>query len=77
MGVTEDLADALAKDTIEAAAKLGDENLISEVAKQLAATSTTLEEAFLTSTRVRLAERRARQFLKNHVTQQLKARQGS
>lgn len=77
MGVTEDLADALAKDTIEAMAKLGDENLINEVAKQLAATSTTAEEAFMTSVRVRLAERRARQFLKNHVAEQIRARQGS
>ena len=68
MGVTEDLADNLARDTIAAMEKLKDDNLISEVAKQLAATSTTAEEAFMTSVRVRLAEKRAREFLKKRVT---------
>ena len=71
MGVTEDLADALARDTIVAMEKLGDEDLIAKVAKQLGATSTTLEEAFRTSVRVRLAERRERAFLKSHVTEHL------
>ena len=69
MGVTEDLADALARDTIAAMDKIGDDNLINEVAKQLAATSTTTEEAFLTAVRVRLAERRARAFLKTRLTE--------
>ncbi|SMX34808.1 hypothetical protein [Actibacterium lipolyticum] len=63
MGVVEDLADALAKDAIEAAEKLGDEKLITEVAKVLGNSSTTTEEAYLTSIRVRLAEARARKFL--------------
>lgn len=72
MGVTEDLADALARDTIAAKEKLGDEDLIAKVAKELGATSTTLEEAFMTSVRVRLAERRGRTFLKQYVTQHLK-----
>jgi len=67
MGVTEDLADALARDTIAAMDKLKDENLITQVAKQLAATSTTTEEAYMTSIRVRLAERRARLYLKIRV----------
>lgn len=71
MGVTEDLADALARDTIAAKEKLGDEDLIAKVAKELGATSTTLEEAFMTSVRVRLAERRGRLFLKKYVTEQL------
>ena len=53
MGVTEDLADALARDTIAAMDKLKDENLITQVAKQLAATSTMAEEAYMTSIRVR------------------------
>ncbi|SFC37488.1 hypothetical protein [Tropicimonas isoalkanivorans] len=69
MGVLEDLADGLAKDTIEEADRLGREDLITEVAKQLGATSTTMEEAYLTSIRMRLAEKRARQFLENRVRQ--------
>lgn len=67
MGVTEDLADALARDTIAAMDKLGDDTLISDVAKQLAATSTTVEEAYMTAIRVRLAERRARKYLRGRV----------
>ncbi len=69
MGVLEDLADGLAKDTIEEAHRLGKEDLITEVAKQLGATSTTMEEAYLTSIRMRLAEKRARQFLEDRVRQ--------
>lgn len=68
MSVTDDLADALARDTIAAMDKIDDDNLIAEVAKQLAATSTTTEEAFMTSIRVRLAERRARSYLKKRVS---------
>ncbi|NDR55810.1 hypothetical protein [Aliiruegeria sabulilitoris] len=63
MGVLEDLADTLAKDAIEASEKLGDEDIITQVAKQLGATSTTMEETYLTSIRIRLSERRARRFL--------------
>ena len=67
MGVLEDLADALAKDAIEGANETGDERLIEEIAKQLAATSSTMEEAYMTSIRVRLSERRAREFLKTRL----------
>ncbi len=67
MGVTEDLADALAKDTIAAAEKLGDERLVEEVAKIIGATSTTTQEAFLTAARVRTAEARARRFLEERL----------
>ncbi|CUH65779.1 MAG: hypothetical protein VX083_12865 [Pseudomonadota bacterium] len=67
MGVTEDLADALAKDTIEAAEATGDERLIDEVAKQLGASSQTTQEAYMTAVRVRLAEKRARSFLQDKL----------
>ncbi len=70
MGVLEDLADALARDTIANAAKLGEEDdVIRAVAKKLGTSSTTMEEAFMTSIRVRLAERRARQFLEKQISQ--------
>ncbi|QDC09594.1 hypothetical protein FHY55_10220 [Oceanicola sp. D3] len=70
MGVLEDLADNLAKDTIAHAAKLGDEDeVIRAVAKKLGTSSTTMEETFMTSVRVRLAERRARQFLDEQIKQ--------
>lgn len=63
MGVAEDLADALARDAIEAADELGDDRLVNELAEALGATSSTTQEAFMTSVRVRLAERRARRLL--------------
>jgi len=63
MRVVEDLADNLAKDAIELANKLGDDDVIYETAKVLVATSSTMEEAYMTSIRVRLAERRERRFL--------------
>ncbi|WP_068116436.1 hypothetical protein [Tropicimonas marinistellae] len=69
MGILEDLADGLAKDTIDEAHRFGKEELITEVAKQLGATSTTMEEAYLTSIRMRLAEKRAREFLVAQVSQ--------
>ena len=63
MRVVEELADNLAKDAIELAKKLGNDDVIYETAKVLVATSSTMEEAYMTSIRVRLAERRARRFL--------------
>ena len=63
MRVVEELADNLAKDAIELANELGNDDIIYETAKVLVATSSTMEEAYSTSIRVRLAERHARRFL--------------
>ena len=63
MRVVEELADNLAKDAIELANELGNDDIIYEKAKVLVATASTMEEAYMTSIRVRLAERRARRFL--------------
>ncbi|MCA0919841.1 hypothetical protein [Pseudooceanicola nanhaiensis] len=72
MTVAEDLADALARDVLASAPHLGDEHdLIREIAKVLAASSTTTEEAFMTAIRVRIAERRGRALLN-----QLRAEKG-
>lgn len=67
MGVLDDLADALARDAIAAAEKLGDEGIIRQVGDQLAASSSTMQEAYLTSIRIRLAEQRARKFLETQL----------
>ena len=67
MRVVEELADNLAKDAIELAKKLGNDIVINETAKVLVATSSTMEEAYMTSIRVRLAERRARRFLEEQA----------
>ena len=67
MGVVQDLADKLAEDAIAAADDLDDSNLIDEIAKMLGDTSSTTQEAFLTSVRVRLAEARARKYLEARI----------
>ena len=67
MGVLEDMAEALADDTMKAQDKLGEPYLYEEIAKVVGAASTTLEEAYLTAMRVRLAERRGRIFLQKRV----------
>ena len=63
-GFATDIADRLAQDTMEVMDASGEDRLYVEVAAVLAAASTTLEEEYLTCIRVRLAERRARDFLK-------------
>mgnify|MGYP000190824891 CR=1 FL=1 len=63
MGVTEDLADELARDVIKYIDATGDEQIVSDIVKLLGATSQTAEEAFLTSLRVRRANNKARALL--------------
>ena len=67
MSFVNELADKLAEDTFKAMKELGDDRFYMEVAKELAASSTTLEEAFLTSIRVRMAERRARAVIRKRL----------
>jgi len=63
MGVTEDLADELARDVIKAIEATGDEDIIAEITQVLGASSQTAEEAFLTALRVRRANLKARAIL--------------
>ncbi|MGP6088872.1 hypothetical protein [Antarctobacter jejuensis] len=74
MSVVEDLADKLARDTIKAMDALGDENLAEQVANVLGASSPSSEEIFRAAVRIRLAERRARNFLTDHVEKALEAK---
>ncbi|MCE8008236.1 hypothetical protein [Aestuariivita sp.] len=74
MGLAEELGDKLAIDVLKVIDKLGDDQLVMEVAKVLAASSTPTEEAFLTSVRVRQAEARARGFLRDYVKKELAKR---
>lgn len=59
----QDLADQLAEDVLAAETELGDDRFYEKIAKVLMAASPTFQEAFMTSVRVRLAERRGREFL--------------
>ena len=61
--MVEDLADALAKDALDAAEALKDENLIDEISGVILAQSQTLQEAFMTAVRVRRSEKAGRAFL--------------
>lgn len=67
MSVVDDLADALARDALAAAERLGDEQIIVAVGRQLGASSSTMEEAYQTFIRVRQAETRARRFLEAQI----------
>lgn len=69
MGIMEDLADDLAKDTIDAIDVVGSDDLIQDVARVIGASSVTTQEAFLTAARVRLAEKRARDYLKKRIAE--------
>ncbi len=63
MSVIQDMADKLADDVLAAEAELGDDRFYEKVAQVLMAASPTFQEAYITSIRVRLAERRGRLFL--------------
>ncbi|MDA7963231.1 hypothetical protein [Ruegeria sp.] len=57
------LAAKLAEDTMKVMDETGDDRFFVEVGEELGASSQSLEEAFLTEIRVRLAERKVRRFL--------------
>ncbi|MEW2913565.1 hypothetical protein [Leisingera sp. JC11] len=65
----ETLAQKLAVDTLKVQDASGEERLYVEVGQVLGAASQSLEEAFLTEIRVRLAERKARDFLNKKVAE--------
>ena len=58
-----DLADGLAKDAMQAEVDLADERLISDLSTAIGAVSQTLQEAIMTSVRIRRAEIMGRKFL--------------
>lgn len=63
MSVLEDMGDALARDVIAAMEELGDERFYDKISKVLLDASPTMQEAFLTAYRVRMAEKRGRAFI--------------
>lgn len=77
MGITENLAESLARDTVEAAEKLGHDTLIDEISKSLGASSQPTQEAFMTAVRVIMAEKRARAMLNAKIDAALKKQQAT
>lgn len=67
MSTLETLASKLAEDTMQAMQVTGDDRLYVQVGDLLAASSQSLEEAYLTEVRVRLAERSARKFIEAKI----------
>lgn len=63
MSVLDEMGDQLARDVIAAIDELGDPSFFDKVSKVLLDASPTMQEAFLTAYRVRIAEKRARAFL--------------
>ena len=63
MSIVEEMGNALAREVIEALDEIGDERFFDKVGKVLGDASPTLQEAFMTAIRVRLADVRARKFL--------------
>jgi hypothetical protein len=63
MGVVEDIADLLARETVEAMAELDDDRFYDKVAKAIANVSPTVQEAYMLAIRARLAEAHGRRFI--------------
>ncbi|MDN5787806.1 hypothetical protein [Pseudorhodobacter sp.] len=63
MSVAETLADGLAKATLDAMEFIDDDRFYEKVSRVIGGSSPTLQEAFMTSIRVRLAERRGQEFV--------------
>lgn len=63
MSKVEELGDDLAVQTLAAMDELGDDRFYNDVAKVIGASSPTLQEAFLTAVRIRLAAIRGQKFL--------------
>lgn len=63
------LANKLADDCIAAQREIGNDRLFMEVAQVIGAASQTLEEAFLTAVRTRMAEAKGRAFLEQTLAQ--------
>lgn len=64
--VTE-LADRLAQDALKAEEELDDDRLVEQLSTTIGAASQTLQEAFMTSVRVRRAEKRGRLWLEQRI----------
>ena len=63
MDFVTELADELAKDALQAEAELEDDRLIDQLSNMLRASSQTLQEAFMTSVRIRRSEQAGRKWL--------------
>jgi len=63
MSTVLEMADSLADECIAIQKEIGNDRMFMEVGQLIGASSQTLEEAFLTAVRTRMAEKQARDFL--------------
>lgn len=63
MSVVEDIADGLARETLEVMAEIGDDRFYEKMGKILVDVSPTVQEAYMLAIRARLAEARGKKFL--------------
>lgn len=73
MAVVDELSDALARDVLAAQDEMGNDRFYLDVAKVLSTLSPSMEEGFLTAIRIRMAERRGREFLEKRMAAHRKA----
>ncbi|MEO5620904.1 MAG: hypothetical protein ACOH2M_04555 [Cypionkella sp.] len=76
MSVLEDMGDQLALDVLAAMDELGDDRFFDKVSKVLLDASPTMQEAFLTAFRVRVAERRGRAYIEAALKAKREGREG-
>ena len=76
MSVLDDMGDQLAREVIAAREELGDDRFFDKVSKVLLDASPTMQEAFLTAYRVRVAEKRGRAFMEAALKAKREGRDG-
>ena len=76
MSVLDDMGDQLAREVIAAMEELGDDRFFDKVSKVLLDASPTMQEAFLTAYRVRVAEKRGRAFMEAALKAKREGREG-
>ena len=76
MSLVEDLAAKLAMDVCNSLDDLGDDRFYDKVSKVLLDASPTMQEAFLTAFRVRIAEKRGRAFIEAALQAKREGREG-
>ena len=69
-----ELADRLANDALQAEEDYDDERLIEQLSTTIGAASQTLQEAFMTSVRIRRAEKRGRIWLDRRIAKAKQAK---
>jgi hypothetical protein len=67
MALIEDLAEQLAHDVIEAQKELGEDRFYIDIGNYIGTSSPSLQEAFMTACRLRLAELRGRAYFEKRL----------